>query len=143
MTKFQSINILCLLLISTALHASRPAEDGSGTSYSQPTSENQSSIPVPTSNNLNTIPVAPEVTTPIEETQQSGDIVNLEAESGRPQVILLDFPRRGMDMSKVMNELGEPVIRHPAIGNPPITRWDYPDRIVYFEYSHVIHVVAK
>jgi len=67
----------------------------------------------------------------------------MESESSTPQLILVDFPRRGMDMSKVVNELGEPVTRHPAVGNPPITRWDYADRTVFFEYSHVIHVVAR
>ena len=46
-------------------------------------------------------------------------------------------------MSKVINELGEPTTRFAAIGKPPITRWVYPDRTVFFEYSHVIHVVSQ
>jgi hypothetical protein len=55
----------------------------------------------------------------------------------------LDFPRRGMDMQKVRNELGEPLTMSAAIGDPPITSWGYTDRIVYFEYSKVIHVVPN
>lgn len=56
---------------------------------------------------------------------------------------LVDFPTRGMSMEKVINELGPPTTRFPAVGNPPITRWKYPDRTVFFEYSRVIHVVAQ
>ncbi|MGH8369439.1 MAG: hypothetical protein ACRESC_00525 [Gammaproteobacteria bacterium] len=34
----------------------------------------------------------------------------------------------------------------PAKGtpkHPPITRWEYPTFVVYFEYNHVVHAVAK
>jgi hypothetical protein len=55
----------------------------------------------------------------------------------------LDFPRRGMNMDKVKNELGEPLTKSAAVGDPPITTWGYADRIVYFEYSRVIHVVEN
>ncbi len=54
-----------------------------------------------------------------------------------------DFPRRGMSMDKVKNELGEPLTISDAIGDPPITRWNYTDRIVYFEYTRVIDVVRN
>jgi len=55
----------------------------------------------------------------------------------------LDFPRRGMDMQKVKNELGEPLTISGPVGDPPITTWAYADRSVYFEYSKVIHVVQN
>jgi len=55
----------------------------------------------------------------------------------------LDFPSRGMTQDKVQNELGRPIEIRPAIGKPPITQWVYDDRIVYFEYSSVVHVVAR
>ena len=29
----------------------------------------------------------------------------------------------------------------PALGNPPITRWDYPQFSVYFENDRVLHTV--
>ncbi len=54
-----------------------------------------------------------------------------------------DKPRRGASMKKVRNELGSPLSTDPAVGKPPITRWIYTNRIVYFEYSSVIDVVAR
>ncbi len=38
---------------------------------------------------------------------------------------------------------GEPTKRHAAVGNPPITRWDYPQFSVYFENDRVLHRVAR
>jgi len=32
--------------------------------------------------------------------------------------------------------------RHPTVGKPPITRWDYPSFSVFFEHDRVIHAVA-
>jgi hypothetical protein len=59
------------------------------------------------------------------------------------RIKLLDFPRRGMSMDKVQNEYGQPSVVSDSIGQPPITSWTYNDRIVYFEYSTVLHVVAR
>ncbi len=53
------------------------------------------------------------------------------------------LPGRGMTMETVTRNFGEPSGRQAAIGDPPITRWDYPGFIVYFEYRHVVHAVAK
>lgn len=75
-------------------------------------------------------------------TQQSGDVLEMQAGDTVP-VKLLTFPKRGMLMDKVKNELGPPAEIKPAVGEPPITIWVYPDRKVYFEYSHVIHAVAN
>ncbi len=73
--------------------------------------------------------------------QVTGDV--LEMQPGEIIINPLDFPRRGMSMDKVQNELGRPVEISPTIGEPPITSWTYPDRVVFFEYSRVIHVVGK
>lgn len=51
-------------------------------------------------------------------------------------------PHRGMTMDAVQAKFGEPTTRHPAVGEPPITRWDYPAFSVYFEHQYVIHAVA-
>jgi hypothetical protein len=51
-------------------------------------------------------------------------------------------PTRGSSMERVEASFGAPTMRHSAIGAPPITRWDYPGFVVYFEYQHVIHAVA-
>lgn len=53
----------------------------------------------------------------------------------------VDRPQRGTAMSTVQNRFGEPVNRHPAVGQPPITRWDYPGFSVFFEHDLVIHAV--
>ncbi len=78
---------------------------------------------------------------PVVVTQQKGDVMQMPTASATP-VRLLDFPRRGMSTDKVQNELGRPSEIIPAVGEPPISRWVYDDRIVYFERSSVIHVVA-
>ena len=142
MNKLQSSLILSLPLLSFNTNASRPAEDDPVQDYTSLESQTSSNIPAPDTEYLETIPEAPSVEETSAEPVQTGDVLEVNTEA-RPQVILLDFPRRGMNMSKVINELGEPSNRHPAIGKPPITRWDYPDRAVFFEYSHVIHVVAR
>lgn len=53
------------------------------------------------------------------------------------------LPERGTSMDQVQARFGAPVNRAPAVGDPPITRWEYPDFTVFFEYSLVIHSVQK
>jgi hypothetical protein len=50
-------------------------------------------------------------------------------------------PTRGMSMDQVANKFGAPVTKVPAVGKPPISRWEYPGFVVYFEATHVIHSV--
>lgn len=63
--------------------------------------------------------------------------------SGAGQAERLAMPSRGMTMRQVENSYGAPVRRRAPVGNPPISRWEYQDYVVYFEYSHVIHAVEK
>lgn len=51
------------------------------------------------------------------------------------------MPTRGSTMDTVRAQFGEPATAHEAVGQPPITRWEYPAFSVYFEYSHVINAV--
>ena len=51
-------------------------------------------------------------------------------------------PTRGMSMEQVSTKFGTPVTKVPAVGKPPISRWEYPGFIVYFEADHVIHSVV-
>lgn len=51
-------------------------------------------------------------------------------------------PSRGMSMEKVEATFGTPSRREPAVGEPPISRWEYPGFVVYFEHQLVIHTVA-
>lgn len=53
------------------------------------------------------------------------------------------LPQLGAERSSVSRQFGEPTRRHPAVGQPPIARWDYPGFSVYFEYDHVIHSVRQ
>jgi hypothetical protein len=51
-------------------------------------------------------------------------------------------PSRGMTMDQVASKFGAPAAKVPAVGKPPISRWEYPGFIVYFEANHVIHSVV-
>ncbi len=51
-------------------------------------------------------------------------------------------PPRGASMQTVEARFGAPAEKHATVGNPPITRWDYPGFAVFFEGSLVIHAVA-
>jgi hypothetical protein len=50
-------------------------------------------------------------------------------------------PARGMTMDQVASKFGTPVTKVPAVGKPPISRWEYAGFVVYFEADHVIHSV--
>jgi len=50
-------------------------------------------------------------------------------------------PERGQRMQAVEATFGEPTQRYPAVGAPPISRWDYPGFVVYFENDRVVHAV--
>lgn len=67
----------------------------------------------------------------------SGPALGAENAAGASAV-----PARGMSMSAVEQTFGKPVEILPAIGNPPITRWIYPNCTVYFEHRYVIHSVV-
>jgi len=51
-------------------------------------------------------------------------------------------PARGMTMQAVEAKFGAPQQRYPAVGEPPISRWDYPGFSVFFEKDRVIHAVV-
>lgn len=52
-------------------------------------------------------------------------------------------PTRGMTQTSVQSKFGSPVDVRAPVGEPPITRWEYKDFVVFFEYDRVIHAVAK
>lgn len=51
-------------------------------------------------------------------------------------------PVKGMNMVQVTEKFGEPVKKHDPVGDPPITRWDYKNFAVFFEYQYVLHSVV-
>ena len=52
-------------------------------------------------------------------------------------------PSRGMSQARVEANFGAPVSRAIPVGDPPITRWEYSNFVVFFEYDKVIHSVTK
>jgi hypothetical protein len=56
--------------------------------------------------------------------------------------VSVELPPRGATMARVEERFGAPRARHAAVGQPPITRWDYAGFSVYFEHQHVVHAVA-
>jgi hypothetical protein len=52
-------------------------------------------------------------------------------------------PIRGMSMAQVEQKFGQAEETSPAVGEPPITVWSYPDFKVYFEHNLVIYSVVK
>lgn len=51
-------------------------------------------------------------------------------------------PNKGDSKAAVEQRYGEPLNKTAAVGTPPISRWQYADFVVYFEYDHVVHAVA-
>ena len=138
-----------LLLASFNSQAERPAAEDE-TNYSTQVEEVTIADDMrPAAETEMAAPIANEDTVVDTEQVPSGDTLAIPnndtemVEATAQTIRTLDFPRRGMTQDKVQNELGRPGEIVPAVGQPPISRWIYDDRVVYFEYSSVIHVVAK
>lgn len=67
---------------------------------------------------------------------------NLDMNTGDPSAALPERPARGSTMSQVEARFGSPTTKHSAVGDPPITRWDYAQFSVFFEYDKVLHAVV-
>ena len=52
-------------------------------------------------------------------------------------------PSRGMTQASVESKYGSPSSIKAPVGEPPITRWEYADFVVFFEHDKVIHAVLK
>ncbi len=53
----------------------------------------------------------------------------------------MNLPVNGISRDEVQARFGEPVSRLAAVGDPPITRWNYASWSVYFEYELVLFTV--
>jgi hypothetical protein len=70
------------------------------------------------------------------------DIIKLPGQAAA--VVALDnAPEYGMRMAQVEQRYGAPQTRGPAVGQPPITRWEYQHYTVYVEGDRVVHSVAR
>lgn len=54
-----------------------------------------------------------------------------------------DVPQKSATMNQVRAQYGDPISESAAVGEPPITRWEYKNYVVYFEHQHVITTVLK
>lgn len=59
-----------------------------------------------------------------------------------PPSFSVTLPGRGMSMTEVLEQFGEPTSKDPEVGEPPITRWHYSNYNVIFEYQYVIHALT-
>ena len=51
-------------------------------------------------------------------------------------------PQRGASMAVVEQRFGAPANKSSPVGNPPITKWFYPNFVVVFENDKVLHAVV-
>ena len=65
------------------------------------------------------------------------DMQGIQADSSQER------PSRGMTQERVEERYGIPQARNAAVGDPPISSWEYEGFVVYFEYDRVIHAVNK
>lgn len=65
----------------------------------------------------------------------------LEIPLGQQGATAANLPQMGESKRSVLERFGLADQERPAVGQPPITRWDYRSFSVYFEYDHVINSV--
>lgn len=53
----------------------------------------------------------------------------------------LQLPTNGLSKQEVRAQFGAPANTHAAVGDPPITRWEYQEWSVYFERDLVLFAV--
>jgi hypothetical protein len=62
---------------------------------------------------------------------------------GTSQAANVAKPTSGMTAESVEANFGSPDAKVAPVGDPPISRWEYSDFVVFFEYDRVIHTVVK
>ena len=72
--------------------------------------------------------------------QAAGDVLLIESIKSAPQI---DTPRNGLTMDQVRQQYGEPASAVAAVGEPPISRWEYTGFSVFFENNLVLHSVIQ
>ena len=75
-------------------------------------------------------------------TMTSADVLRMEGLNGKV-IQAKSLPRRGMTKATVSSRYGQPQHKKAAVGDPPISRWDYPGYSVYFEYNIVLHTLVN
>jgi hypothetical protein len=70
----------------------------------------------------------------------SADVLLIDGIQSAP---VIQTPRNGLNMAQVRQQFGEPAQEVPAVGEPPISRWEYSGYTVYFEHDLVLHSVIQ
>lgn len=60
-----------------------------------------------------------------------------------PDKQFIEKPKRGISKEQVAKQFGEPLTKVPAVGEPPISSWEYENYIVFFEHNLALHTVLK
>ena len=66
------------------------------------------------------------------------DVLLVDSIQSAPQI---QTPGNGLSKSQVRQQFGSPKAEIPAVGDPPISRWEYDGYSVYFEYDLALHSV--
>jgi hypothetical protein len=66
------------------------------------------------------------------------DVLLVDSIQSAPQI---QTPRNGLTMSQVRQQYGNPTAEMPAVGDPPISRWEYNGFSVFFEHDLALHSV--
>ena len=53
----------------------------------------------------------------------------------------MNLPKNGQNKAAVEAKFGTPQKQNPAVGDPPISSWDYDTYSVYFEHDLVLYAV--
>jgi hypothetical protein len=67
------------------------------------------------------------------------DVLLVDSIQSAPQI---QTPRNGLTMSQVRQQYGNPKAEIPAVGDPPISRWEYDGFSVFFENDLALHTVV-
>jgi hypothetical protein len=67
------------------------------------------------------------------------DVLLVDSIQSAPQ---MQTPRNGLTMSQIRQQFGNPTTELPAVGEPPISRWEYTGYSVFFENDLALHSVV-
>lgn len=71
------------------------------------------------------------------------EVIKLPVGSQAPAKQQVQRPQNGTPSAQVKARFGDPLNVVAAVGEPPISSWEYADYFVFFEYDAVLHTVLK
>ncbi len=71
-------------------------------------------------------------------TPAATEVLLVDSIQSAPQI---QAPQHGLSMTDVRQQFGDPASTLPAVGEPPISRWEYTDFSVFFENDLALHTV--